>query len=102
MPYLQVSQFPAFRADAIGDGWRFCSATDKKRKFCLPPQRNIEEKRSKSAPSLAQSAAMPKRNLAIVRACATGCYAMKDIAQAFEIHYATVGRIEKMTDNFGK
>ena len=43
---------------------------------------------------------MPERNTAIVRACATRCYSMKDIAQAFEIHYATVGWIVKMTGNF--
>ena len=43
---------------------------------------------------------MPERNTAIVQACATRCYSMKDIAQAFEIHYATVSRIVKMTGNF--
>ena len=43
---------------------------------------------------------MLERNTAIVQACATRCYSMKDIAQAFEIHYATVGWIVKMTGNF--
>ena len=38
--------------------------------------------------------------MAIVQAFATRCYSMKDIAQAFEIHYATVGWIVKMTGNF--
>ena len=43
---------------------------------------------------------MPERNTAIAQACATRCYSMKDIAQAFEIHYATVSQIVKMTGNF--
>ena len=51
--------------------------------------------RRASAPPLAWFAAMPERNTAIVQACATGCYSMKEIAQAFEIHYATVSRIVK-------
>ena len=43
---------------------------------------------------------MPNHNMAIVQAFTTGCYGMTEIAQAFEIHYATVGRIVKMTGNF--
>ena len=38
---------------------------------------------------------MPACNPAIVQAHATGCYSMKEIAQAFTIHYATVSRIVK-------
>jgi putative transposase len=38
---------------------------------------------------------MPARNPAIVQAYATGCYSMKEIAQAFGVHYATVSRIVK-------
>jgi hypothetical protein len=49
--------------------------------------------RRASAPPLARFAAMPVRNPAIVQAYATGCYSMKEIAQAFDIHYATVSRI---------
>ena len=56
--------------------------------------------RRKSAPPLARFAAMPESNTAIVQAFATGCCGMTEIAQTFEIHYATVGRIVKMTDNF--
>ena len=56
--------------------------------------------RRKSAPSPARFPAMPQRNMAIVQACATGCYSMTEIAQAFEIHYATVSRIVKMEDDF--
>ena len=51
--------------------------------------------RRASAPPLAQFAAMPARNPAIVQAYATGCYSMKEIAQAFDVHYATVNRIVK-------
>ena len=43
-------------------------------------------------------AAMPERNTAIVQAWATGCYTIKEIAQAFEIHYATVSRIVKLNE----
>ena len=49
--------------------------------------------RHTSAPPLAWFAGMPERNTAIVQAWATGCYTMKEIAHAFEIHYATVTRI---------
>ena len=49
--------------------------------------------RRASAPPLARFVAMPVRNPAIVQAYATGCYSMKEIAQAFYIHYATVSRI---------
>ena len=38
---------------------------------------------------------MPVRNPAIVQAYATGCYSMKEIAGAFDIHYATVSRVLK-------
>ena len=38
---------------------------------------------------------MPERNTAIVKAYATGRYSQKQIAQAFDIHYATVSRIVK-------
>ena len=51
--------------------------------------------RRASAPPLARFAAMPARNPDIVQAYATGCYSMKEIAQAFDIHYATVSRALK-------
>jgi putative transposase len=35
------------------------------------------------------------RNPAIVQAYATGCYSMKEIAEAFDVHYATVSRVLK-------
>ena len=47
------------------------------------------------APPLTRFAAMPERDPAIVQAYATGCYSMKEIAQAFDIQYATVSRIVK-------
>ena len=49
--------------------------------------------RRASALPLDRFAAMPERNPAIVQAYATGCYSMKEIAQAFDIHYATVSRV---------
>ena len=39
--------------------------------------------------------AMPVRNPAIVQACATRCYSMKEIAQAFVIQSAAVSRVVK-------
>ena len=38
---------------------------------------------------------MPQRNPAIEQAYATGRYSMKQIAQAFGVHYATVSRVLK-------
>jgi transposase len=38
---------------------------------------------------------MPDRNSAITEAYATGRYSQKEIAQAFNLHYATVSRIVK-------
>ena len=40
-------------------------------------------------------ALIPGRNIAIVQAYATGRYSQKQIAQAFDIHHATVSRIVK-------
>ena len=47
---------------------------------------------------LAWFAAMPERNTAIVQGWATGWYTIKEIAQAFEIHYARVSRIVKKSE----
>jgi putative transposase len=49
--------------------------------------------RRAAAPPLAHFAALPERNPAIAQAFQTGCYSMKDIGQAFGLHYATVSRI---------
>ena len=55
--------------------------------------------RRAKAPPLALFAGMTDRNTAIAQAHATGCYSMKEIAQAFDIHYATVSRIVKKHEN---
>lgn len=52
------------------------------------------QRRARVAP-LSVFAAMPDRNSAIVKAYSTGRYSQKEIAQAFDIHYATVSRIVK-------
>ena len=54
--------------------------------------------RRAKAPPLTVFVAMRDRNSAISQAFATGCCSMKEIAQAFEIHYATVSRIIKKID----
>ena len=47
-------------------------------------------------PPLEVFAAMPDRNSAISTAYASGRYSQKEIASAFDIHYATVSRIVKV------
>ena len=54
------------------------------------------QRRARVAP-LAVFAAMPDRNDAIVKAYATGRYSQKEIADAFDLHYASVSRIVKAT-----
>ena len=51
-------------------------------------------RRARAAP-LSVFAAMPDRNSAVTKAYATGRYSQKEIAEAFDIHYATVSRIVK-------
>lgn len=53
------------------------------------------QRRARVAP-LEVFAAMPDRNSAISKAYASGRYSQKEIASAFEIHYATVSRIVKV------
>ena len=54
------------------------------------------QRRARVAP-LSVFAAMPDRNRAIVKAYATGRYSQKEIASAFDLHYASVSRIVKAT-----
>ncbi len=53
------------------------------------------QRRAHAAP-LSAFTAMPERNSAIAQAYATGRYSQKEIAGAFDIHYATVSRIVKV------
>lgn len=53
--------------------------------------------RRAAAPPLTSFVTMPQRDSAIVQAYATGRYSMKQIAQAFDVHYATVSRVLKKT-----
>jgi hypothetical protein len=46
-------------------------------------------------PPLEVFAAMPERNRAILKVYVGGGYGQKEIASAFDIHYATVSRIVK-------
>ena len=52
------------------------------------------QRRTRAAP-LSVFAAIPDRNDAIAKAYAAGKYSQKKIAQAFDIHYATVSRSVK-------
>ena len=51
--------------------------------------------RRAAAQPLAYYTAQPNRNAAIAQAHASGCYSLKDIGQAFSLHYASVSRIIK-------
>lgn len=54
--------------------------------------------RRSSAPPLSYFSALPERNSAIAQAYATGCYSLKDIGQAFGLHYATVSRLVRSAE----
>lgn len=56
------------------------------------------QRRAAAAP-LAHFTAMPDRNAAIAQAFQTGCYSLKEIGQAFGLHYATVSRIIKAQES---
>ena len=45
-----------------------------------------------AAPALAHFTQLPERNSAMAQAYDTGCYSLKEIGQAFGLHYATVSR----------
>ena len=84
----------------LGDA-KFAEVLGEKMGYKLAADEEIPRlQRRKSAPPPARFATVPKCTTAIVQACPTGCYGMTEIAQAFEIHYATVSRIVKITDNF--
>lgn len=53
------------------------------------------QRRARVAP-LSSFTAMPERNTAIKLAYATGRYSQKEIAGAFNVHYATVSRVVKV------
>lgn len=56
-----------------------------------------QAQRRSSAPTLADIAARHRgRNTAIVAAYATGAYSYQEIAEHFDIHLATVGRIVRV------
>ena len=72
---------------------------NKSRQMLLNRQLNDSEiprlqRRARVAP-LSVFAAMPDRNSAIAKAYATGRYSQKEIAAAFDLHYASVSRIVK-------
>jgi putative transposase len=56
------------------------------------------QRRAAAAP-LSHFKALPERNTAIASAFQTGCYSLKDIGQAFGLHYATVSRIIKAQES---
>ena len=49
--------------------------------------------RRAAAPPLAYFVKLTERNSAMAQAYATGCYSLKEIGQAFSLHYATVSRV---------
>ena len=57
--------------------------------------------RQAKAPPLALFLAFDSRNTAIAQAHATGFYSMKEIAEVFDVHHATVSRIVRKADACG-
>ena len=55
--------------------------------------------RRAAAPPLSHFTALPDRNAAIGQAYATGCYSLKEIGEAFGLHYATVSRLVKAQES---
>ncbi len=66
-----------------------------KNKLLADPEIPRLQRRARAAP-LSVFTVMPERNSAIAQAYATGRYSQKEIADAFDIHYATVSRIVKV------
>jgi hypothetical protein len=54
--------------------------------------------RQAAAPPLAHFVKQPARNRAMAQAYATGCYSLKEIGQAFGLHYATVSRLVRAVE----
>ena len=58
--------------------------------------------RRAAAPALAHFVQQSDRNHAIAQAYATGCYSLKEIGEAFKLHYATVSRVVRAAEVAGK
>jgi len=54
--------------------------------------------RRAAAPALTHFVKQPERNRAMAQAYATGCYSLKEIGQAFGLHYATVSRLVRAVE----
>ena len=55
--------------------------------------------RRATAPPLAHFATLPERDSAMAQAYATGCYSLKEIAQTFGLHYATVSQAVRAAES---
>jgi REP element-mobilizing transposase RayT len=67
---------------------------------CQAGQTEIPKtQRRAAAPPLAHFATLPERNTAMAQAYATGCYSLKEIAQTFGLHYATVSRAVRAAES---
>jgi REP element-mobilizing transposase RayT len=54
--------------------------------------------RRAAAPALSHFIKQPERNRAMAQAYATGCYSLKEIGEAFGLHYATVSRLVRAAE----
>lgn len=57
--------------------------------------------RRAAAPPLAQFQMLSDRQQAMAQAYQTGCYSLKEIAQSFGVHCATVSRAVKAVESIG-
>lgn len=54
--------------------------------------------RRAAAPALTHFVKQPEHNSAMAQAYASGCYSLKEIGQAFGLHYATVSRVVRAVE----
>jgi DNA-binding NarL/FixJ family response regulator len=76
----------------LGDSAFADALRQRKRTLTNPNEIPRIQRRAKAQP-LAYFVALPVRNQAIAQAHATGCYSLKEIADAFGLHYATISRV---------
>jgi hypothetical protein len=67
------------------------------RRSRLELEHHLAQRRA-AVPPLAHFVKLPERNSAMAQAYATGCYSLKEIGQAFSLHYATVSRLVRTAE----
>jgi putative transposase len=81
----------------LGDAAFADALRQSKRTLTNPNEIPRIQRRARAQP-LAYFVALPVRNQAIAQAHATGCYSLKEIADAFGLHYATISRVVRAAE----